>query len=436
MGKSRGELLTVKSRLFTLGGRRILVSKLNVLDDDHLGMEILMSLAEARSQRAGVYFIRPRRGPGEALLALESRDVPVLEPGGTRGMWLDGLWRLSELTDAVTSYPSNLGRSVREELCWELKSYTFDDDVNREVRSSLRDLRKWMQERNERLDRRTDGRRQRCRRRLLREHLNVLMGEKAATEASRQLQTLGIEPGAPLVTVHVWEAGFKRGWELNERKLNARDDSARSARIEAYFDAFDYLVDLGYTVVRIGHPTMTPVRRRGVIDLANAPGGSSLLEIHCLLASRFLIASEAGPLGVSYLTNTPSLTVNATDPISSYPIRPDGMYILKGVVDRDTDQPLGLLEMLNDEYLANLRNTTRYQYIDNSSHEILAAVIEMVRGLRDGWTESAPQREFRRAATQAAEAVRSYLTHFRTWGSDEGFLGDGRIGHAFAAGHL
>jgi putative glycosyltransferase (TIGR04372 family) len=426
----------LKSRLFTVAGRRILVSKLNVLDEDHLGMEIVMSLAEARMHRADAYFIRPRKGPGESLLTLESPDVHVLDAGGARGMWLEGLSRLSELTDAVTSYPSNLGRSVREELCWELKSYIFDDDVNREVRSSLRGLRKWMQERNERLDRRTDGRRQYYRRRLLRERLNVLMSEKAATEAIGRLQSFGIEAGAPLVTVHIWEAGFKRGWELSERKLNARDDSARSARIEAYFDAFDYLVDQGYTVVRIGHPTMTPVRRRGVIDLANTPGTSSLLEIHCLLASRFLIASEAGPLGVSYLTNTPSLTVNATDPISSYPIRSDGMYILKGVVDRETDQPLGLLEMLNDEYLANLRNTTRYRYVDNSSHEILAAVIEMVRGLRDGWTESAPQREFRCAATEAAEAVRLHLPHFRAWGSDEGFLGDGRIGHGFAEGHL
>jgi hypothetical protein len=60
----------------------------------------------------------------------------------------------------------------------------------------------------------------------------------------------------------------------------------------------------------------------------------------------------------------------------------------------------------------------------------------MIKGLSEGWTESTPQREFRRLATDAAEDVGSRFTYFRNWGPDEGFLGDGRIGHAFAELYL
>ena len=177
-------------------------------------------------------------------------------------------------------------------------------------------------------------------------------------------------------------------------------------------------------------------RRAGVVDLATASNRDQVVELWVLLRSDFFLSGEAGPVGVSYLTNTPLLTVNATDPISSYPIRSDGMYIVKRVVDRQTNQPLTLRDMLSDDYLANVRNISRFRYVDNTSEEIVASVVEMLAWLRGGGEETAFQRMYRDMAVEAGDSLRARLTYVRKWGADERFMGDGRIAAFFAERYL
>ena len=128
--------------------------------------------------------------------------------------------------------------------------------------------------------------------------------------------------------------------------------------------------------------------------------------------------------------------MNATDPISSYPIRSDGMYIVKRVVDRQTNQPLTLRDMLSDDYLANVRNISRFRYVDNTSEEIVASVVEMLVWLRGGGEETAFQRMYRDMAVEAGDSLRARLTYVRKWGADERFMGDGRIAAFFAERYL
>jgi len=156
--------------------------------------------------------------------------------------------------------------------------------------------------------------------------------------------------------------------------------------------------------------------------------------VDCLMRSAFFISAEAGPVGVSYLTNTPLLTVNATDPVSSYPIRDDGMYILKRIIDRQTGRPLTISELFSESYLRDLRNITRYSYIDNTSDEITQAVAEMLAWVRGDRTESEEQVRFRDMAAERGESLRAALTYVRKWGSDRGFIGDGRFCRFFVAG--
>ena len=85
---------------------------------------------------------------------------------------------------------------------------------------------------------------------------------------------------------------------------------------------------------------------------------------------------RVGPLVVSYLTNTPNLTLNA--PIRSARFRSARRrYVLKRVYDRQARRWLTQAEMLGDEHLSNLRNRERYAYWDNTPERILASVQEM-----------------------------------------------------------
>ena len=54
-------------------------------------------------------------------------------------------------------------------------------------------------------------------------------------------------------------------------------------------EAVDDLVQRGYTVIRLGDPSMTPLRHPGVVDLATSPTRTNLLEVYCLLRSDFII---------------------------------------------------------------------------------------------------------------------------------------------------
>jgi len=194
----------------------------------------------------------------------------------------------------------------------------------------------------------------------------------------------------------------------------------------------DQLVADGYRVVRVGDPSMTPIVRRGVIDLATHPRRTPALEVLALLRSEFLVCGDAGPHAVSYLTNTPCVIVNASEPICSFPVRANGLFIFKKVVDLDSRRVLPLRRALSEEHYRDLRNTTVFGYRDNSSGEIAAAVAEMRAGLAHGWTETAAQRRYRELVTEAGIALAPRVRYMQKWGPDAGFLGDGRVADFYA----
>src|ERR1700730_541823 len=82
-----------------------------------------------------------------------------------------------------------------------------------------------------------------------------------------------ILPDTRLVALHMREPGFKAGREIHERNPSkGRDDSSRNVTFSNYHLAIDYLRERGYTVLRIGDLTMTPIRYPGVVDLATSSG--------------------------------------------------------------------------------------------------------------------------------------------------------------------
>lgn len=412
-------------------GRRVLLTSPNTEQYGHLALELLLSMLDARDRDADMYVIHGPSVVGDGLLAIDSPEVKVLRPGPLREKALKALWRWN--ASGVSGWRPAAAAAFRFELAHELKLYLESRTVPARTRGAIR---RWRDRtliayQHYEASQRRDKSIPYYRRRRLLERIPVQLHASAASEATRAAAALGIAPDAPIVTLHVREAGFKQGRELHQRKVDARDESTRNARIESYFDAIDALVADGYTVVRLGDPTMTPVSRRGVVDLATSPGRSNMLEVHCLLKSEFLIACEAGPAAVAYLTNTPTLTVNATDPISSYPVRGDGLYILKTVVDRRSGRALSLDEQLTRSYHVDLRKTHLYEYQGNTPEQIAGAVAEMRHGVRHGFAETARQKAFRERVVTAAEELRHQLRYVRKWGLDDGFLGEGRIAAGF-----
>lgn len=408
-----------------LAGRRVLVTQPNGLQYGHLGLEMLMTLAQAKAERAAVYFLPPPVIANEALFALTTDDVEILHPTALLREWFRCRWQLKDLAVVGAERLQEASTSFRIELYRELRRHSGNERFPVSLRQGLR-----------RLSHRTisiettaghDSEPLYYRRKLLRERVATHLPPHLADQARETAAAIGIVPGAPIVSIHAREAGYKLGRELHDRKPGKRDDSFRNARIETYFDAVDHLVGQGYSVVRLGDASMAPVRRRGVIDLATSPRRTPAVEVFVLLASEFVVCSDSGLHSVSDLTNTPRLTVNVTEPISCYPVRPDGLYILKKVIDLVTGRTLTLRELLSDEYYRNLRRPSRYGYRDNTGAEIAEAVTEMQAGLRQGWHESDSQTRYRDLVAKAGMALGRRIRYVAKWGPDGGFIGDGRV---------
>jgi hypothetical protein len=181
----------------------------------------------------------------------------------------------------------------------------------------------------------------------------------------------------------------------------ATDIRGRGAALR---EALAWLEARGYDVVRLGQ--------------------DSALEAQLLRSCAFLICDTVEAQCAAYATNTPTLVVNATDAFASYPVRHDGIYLLKTAIDLDTGRVLAPHELVTEGYYRNLRNIG---YRDNRSDEIRDAVVEMIEGLANGWHESDAQRRFRAQATDAGASLAERFERVAAWAPVDGFLGDGRL---------
>jgi hypothetical protein len=109
-----------------------------------------------------------------------------------------------------------------------------------------------------------------------------------------------------------------------------------------------------------------------------------------MLTSRFVVCDTLDTQRVAYLTGTPALLLNATEPLSGYPIRCDGLFTMATPVDLDTGAELDALSLLQ-----GTRAHRTCGFRANTAGQILDAVSEMHDATRGTMTEHDSQRWFR-----------------------------------------
>src|SRR4030095_13772949 len=106
------------------------------------------------------------------------------------------------------------------------------------------------------------------------------------------------------------------------------------------------------------------------------------VDVVAVAQSRFAVCESVELQHVACLTNTPSLLLNARDPFMGYPVRENGLYTLRKVIDLDDGRVLTLSDLLTESYFRNVRNCG---YRSNTPAEIRQAVEEMDDGVNHGW---------------------------------------------------
>jgi hypothetical protein len=183
----------------------------------------------------------------------------------------------------------------------------------------------------------------------------------------------------------------------------------------------------GYRMVRLGGAAAQPRVDRVVdvpLETANEP-----LRLYALLKSAFVLSGSPALQRMAWLTNTPSLLINARDPFTVYPVRRDGIFTLATAIDLDTGRPLEMAERLELSFFQNLRN---YGFRHHGPAVFTAALQEMLDGLRDGWRDTAAQTRFRNLASAAGAVISSDVADLAEHDVASGFIGDGRLAAAQA----
>lgn len=216
--------------------------------------------------------------------------------------------------------------------------------------------------------RKTDSKRHRIRLRLR---------PDAQTAVDHLVQEAAVDPGRPIVILHVRESGYRQRPALRQQQL----DRLRDARIDTYRPAVAWLVERGYQVIRIGDSTMTPCSWRGVVDLATAPWRTDACELWAVLNSRFFVCGDSGPYLLAPLAGVPALSVNVFR-LGYNAVGSHDRYIAKRVYDRVRGRFFSLAEQLDEAFLRAPLDVDRYEWTDNTEDEIREAVEDMV-GLLD-----------------------------------------------------
>ena len=403
-----------------LGRRRVLVADVCAsADGAGIGYGMLLKRIDkvlwyARIKGAAVFYPREARNINTAVFRLQSDDVEILPRRGLAALWLHLLWAITapfrigapwlwvKRTAArvllgrvytAAERSERMPRVVRQLVLRRWRLYRTLREANRQYAARSGSI--WKERFRRDVKRDVDAGRRRGREIVRRLRLPPDADRAAAADAA----LLGIGPDAKVITVHVREAGYRAEAGLRQREW----DVLRNARIGTYRAAFAALVERGYTVVRLGDPSMTPVHEPGVIDLARSPRRSEWLEIWCVQRSEFLVGCDSGPSWLAFMLDVPVLTVNAVHFRDIERLR--DRFICKRVRDRATGRLLSIAEMLTPDYLRTGLDTARYEHIDNSPKDIRDAVIDMVTVVQ--WEDklSPRQRRFKHRLVELAREI-------------------------------
>ena len=375
---------------------RVFVSRPDALDPSESSVGMLATFLRAKQEGTAACILQDGAGSAHPLLALTTTDVPVVTDTGIAGASLRATWNVAALAHRVRERASDASASFWHEFYREIRHHAGNESFPPAFRSRLRDAAHRSHARASAAGRRAAP----FPRRLLRNRVRTELPRVLHEQAARQAISSGIPQDVPVVAFE----GRGRGDNVG--------------------DAVRFLQREGYVVVRVGDVASGPLALPGVIEPALAAGRSWLLDVFVLLQARFVVCGSTALQHVAYLTNTPALTLNATDPFSAYPVREDGLYTLSTVIDLDTARTLTTSDVLSSAYFRNMRNCG---WRDNTAHEILEAVREMHDGVAGGWTESEAQVGFRSRVVAAGAALAESVPYVAQWGPDHGFGGDGRL---------
>ncbi len=177
------------------------------------------------------------------------------------------------------------------------------------------------------------------------------------------------------VCLHVRDSGFHN--DLTKR-------SYRNADITTYKSAILHLIENGFTVVRLGDPSMPKLNlnNQGYIEYSHSDFKSELLDLALIKNCEFYIGMQSGPLDIALMFQKPALILNMYEWINGYPLKINDRGLLKNISINGDGQYLRLEEVFRLPFkYTNIMlklKSSEIQFTDNSEQQILYAIMDYV----------------------------------------------------------
>ena len=207
------------------------------------------------------------------------------------------------------------------------------------------------------------------------------------------LKNLGVTEFDRIVVI------FARDSEYLSKRFTDKDWSYhdyRNADIGTYIKSINYLIEIGYTVIRVGSVVKDKVNfnHPKFIDYPFSSCKSDFLDVLIIYLSKFVIGTTSGATDMALTFNKPFLGVNYA-PFTESPLGRFDQYIQKKLVDNESKMVIKYKDFLGKECLSEVYNSKEFSkkynlsYKDNTEDEILDAVIEFENRNRQlSFTES------------------------------------------------
>lgn len=210
--------------------------------------------------------------------------------------------------------------------------------------------------------------------RALRKLPDVGLDEASETKCRLALRALGLE-GRWYVCLHVRTSAFYKD-----------KASYRNASLQNYYSAIDLVISQGGVVVRMGDPVPGFIDgpRPGLIDYPSTCYKSELMDLYLIKNCRVYIGTQSGIIDTAMLFSKPILSVNSLH-FAMAGAGSHNLTIYKKILHKRKNCYLSFSQSMV-LYHKITRNTyeefsREFEWVENSSEEILEALKEILEGL-------------------------------------------------------
>lgn len=239
--------------------------------------------------------------------------------------------------------------------------------------------------------------------------------EKTGTDF---LQKMGIPKNAKFVCVQVRDSAHDE--KINPVGLLSGYNDFRNSDINDYVQAFEFLVDKGYWVIRMGKLTASRLQTgsRRVIDYSNSGCRSEFLDLWLCFNCTFMITTGSGIDAVAAIARKPLVFVNFLAYLDVTYMYRKSLVIFKHLYDVKSGQRLSLQEIVQTESEDYYKSSDFYRsrgiaWESNSSEEIKDVVEEMHSRLENTWQESPQDIALQSAAAEIFASSAQYQSQYK-----------------------